>query len=69
MQVRAQLRGEADLPWEGSRLADAAKQLGVFKKAVLGLLRRDPVQRATVEDLCGACNDVVASQTTSGAPT
>ena len=66
VQVRAQLRGDAELPWEGDRFAADTRQLGVFREAVLGLLRRDPAQRATVEDLCGACTSVVTSQTTIG---
>ena len=67
MQVLAQLRGDAELPWEGDRLTDEARhQLGVFRGAVLGLLCRDPAQRASVSELCSACDNVVASQTTVG---
>lgn len=65
MQVKAQLRGAQPLPWEGSRLcAETRQQLGIFCEAVLALLRRDPTQRASMQDFCNTCNDVVMSHTT-----
>lgn len=67
VQVAAQLRGVMKLPWEAGRLTDGTlQQLGVFRQAVLGLLRRDPAQRVTVQALCAVCDNVVSSQTTVG---
>ena len=67
-QVAAQLRGEAELPWEGERLCQQTRQrLGIFCKGVLGLLQRDPAQRARMTDFCNTCNDVVMTNTTVGA--
>ena len=63
----AQLRGDAELPWEGEGLCrDTRHHLGVFYETVLGMLRRDPAQRATMSDLCAACDNVVHSSTTVG---
>lgn len=49
VQVVAQLVGEEKLPWEGKgREKEMLRNAGRFKGAVLGLLRRDPAQRARV---------------------
>lgn len=69
VQVAAQLRGDKELPWEGERLCQKTRrQLGIFCRAVLGLLHRDPAQRARMDDFCDTCNDVVMSSTTMAAP-
>lgn len=66
MQVIAQLRGFQKLPWEDGRITEGTlRQLGVFREPVLGLLRRDSAQRATPQDLCTVCEQVVMSQTTT----
>eukprot|EP00892_Ulva_mutabilis_P002163 jgi/Ulvmu1/11948/UM082_0027.1 len=66
--VKAQLLGEAPLPWEGDRLcAETRQQLGIFCHAVLGLLQRDPAKRDAMQDFCNTCNDVVMSHTTVAA--
>lgn len=63
--MAAQLRGEGELPWEGEQLCqDTRRQLGIFCRAVLGLLHREPAQRAGMSDFCDTCNDVVMSHTT-----
>ena len=66
VQVEAQLLGQAELPWEGSRLDAATMRcLGVLHDLVLGLLRRDPEQRSTMPAFCNACLAIVASATTT----
>lgn len=66
VQVSAQLRGEAALPWEGRRLCQETRRcLGIFCTAVLGLLKRDPAQRACMADFCKTCNDIVMTNTTA----
>ena len=66
VQVEAQLLGQAELPWEGSRLDTATLRcLGVLHDLVLGLLRRDPAQRSTMQTFCTDCNAIVASATTT----
>ena len=67
LQVREQLLGQAELPWEGDRL-DAAtlRCLGALRALVLALLRRDPAQRSTMREFCSGCNAIVASATTTG---
>ena len=66
VQVEAQLRGEAALPWEGDRLTPGAVlKLGSFCLPVLSLLQRDPANRGTVQSFLEACNDIVSSQTTT----
>lgn len=66
VQVRAQLRGEAPLPWEGggSLRADTRRKLGIFQQPVLALLRRDPRDRPSMAAFCDTCNDIVTSSTT-----
>ena len=69
MQVKAQLRGEAPLPWEGARLDAAVEQkLGVFRDSVLALLRRDPTQRATMQAFCSASLAIFAATTSTAVP-
>eukprot|EP00892_Ulva_mutabilis_P002164 jgi/Ulvmu1/11949/UM082_0028.1 len=66
--VKAQLLGQAPLPWEGDRLcAETRHKLGIFCSAVLGLLRREPAKRDAMQDFCNTCNDVVMSHTTVAA--
>lgn len=68
VQVRQQLRGEAELPWEGDRLApDLRRRLGTLKVPVLGMLHRDPAQRWTCEQFWRALHAVFSGQTTSDA--
>eukprot|EP00892_Ulva_mutabilis_P002848 jgi/Ulvmu1/12564/UM091_0005.1 len=63
--VRAQLRGETLLPWEGDNLrSDVRRKLGIFREPVLGLLRRNPHERASMQAFCDTCNDLVTSSTT-----
>eukprot|EP00892_Ulva_mutabilis_P003267 jgi/Ulvmu1/1311/UM011_0039.1 len=65
--VVEKLRGVQELPWEGD-LAEkdptARRRLGLFREPVLGLLHRDPAQRATLADFCRTANSVFSSPTT-----
>lgn len=66
VQVEAQLRGDVPFPWEaGSLRSDTRRQLGVFRKPVLELLRRDPAERASSQDFCAACLAIVSKSTTT----
>lgn len=65
MQVLAQLRGAALLPWEGHGLTEPTRRsLGIFHGPVLMLLRRNPRQRSSMQAFCDACNDIVHQTTT-----
>lgn len=47
------LNPDSALPWEDGRITDDDKRkLGVFGKAVLRLLQRDPHKRATARSFC-----------------
>ena len=66
-------KGRGKLPWERVPL-DAAirQQLGVFRKVVLQLLDRNPLNRPSMQDFCASCDRVfaqtqsMASSTDSG---
>ena len=57
MQVVAQLKGESQLPWEGSGAPAAALRgkLGAFKAPILSLLRRDPAERESLRHFQSLC--------------
>lgn len=57
VQVYSQLADENnELPWEEGRLsAPDRRKLGMFRKPILKLLRRDPAQRTTAREFCNEC--------------
>lgn len=57
MQIFKQLvDGKRELPWDDSRLsARDRKKLGMFRKPILKLLRRDPDARTTAREFCNEC--------------
>jgi hypothetical protein len=66
--VIAQLKGEEELPWEGSQLTqDIRRKLGIFRGPVLSLLKRDPEHRASMAYFCQACDDIFTSTVTTSA--
>ena len=58
-----QLRGEADLPWEGANLKSEERKLGRMKEPVLALLHRDPAHRMTATQFVRECNSMFAVNT------
>jgi hypothetical protein len=53
--------GEQLAPWEDADTAQALlKPLGIFKKAVLGLLKRNPQQRTTIPQFQKSCRHVLS---------
>jgi serine/threonine protein kinase len=56
-QVRDQIAGRADLPWEDpARRADSIRQLRILKRTVLACLARDPKDRPTADRLLRSWN-------------
>eukprot|EP00892_Ulva_mutabilis_P012610 jgi/Ulvmu1/9721/UM055_0060.1 len=65
-EVERQLRGDAELPWEGERLTqDMRRRLGSLKDAVLGMLCREPAARWTCEQFWRALHTVFSGHTTN----
>lgn len=64
LQILAQLLGEQDLPWEGSRAApDTMRKLRTLRSPVLALLERDPNRRLSMQQFCEACDDIFCTRT------
>jgi hypothetical protein len=63
VQVLAQLRGEAPLPWEGDRqnAIILREKLGTFKDPILSLLHRDPSCRESLRNFQSLCTRGVAA--------
>ena len=50
MQTTDMVLGKAKAPWEDPTTSkQLLRPLGIFKRAVLGLLHRDPTQRSTIQ--------------------
>eukprot|EP00892_Ulva_mutabilis_P012607 jgi/Ulvmu1/9719/UM055_0057.1 len=65
-EVQRQLRGDAELPWEGSRFTpEVRKQLGAFKTPILAMLTRDPARRSSCRQLAEALQSVFLTPTTT----
>jgi hypothetical protein len=61
MQVVAQILGEEQVPWEDPVQAKALlKRAGKLRAAILDLLKRDPAQRLSVNDLMHACSTALS---------
>ena len=60
VQVFEQLADETRaLPWDDGHLASQdRKKLGMFRKPILKLLRRDPAARATAREFCTECSNL-----------
>ena len=62
VQTMDMILGKAPAPWEDPQTARALlKPLGIFKPAVLGLLRRDPAQRDTIKTFLEASRRSLAN--------
>eukprot|EP00892_Ulva_mutabilis_P008345 jgi/Ulvmu1/5883/UM026_0003.1 len=57
MEVLRAITGNAPLPWEGrgAEMITRQRQLGILQQPVLGLLRREPEGRATIQHFHAAC--------------
>jgi hypothetical protein len=54
--------GESPAPWEDKETGRLLlRPLGVFKPAVLSLLRRDPAQRGTIQEFLDATHRCLAN--------
>ena len=62
LQTIDMILGGAAAPWEdGDAGRLLLRPLGVFKSAVLGLLRRDPAQRSTIQKFLDASRKCLAN--------
>lgn len=70
MQVISQILGEQPLPWEGAgQTASLLRQrAGRFRRAVLGLLRRNPAQRTLVPAFMQLYAGIMAASTQRDPP-
>jgi hypothetical protein len=64
VQIVSQLKGEADLPWEGQRAdPETLRKLRALRGPVLQLLARDPARRPTLKAFCNMCDDIFGTRT------
>ena len=67
MQIISQLKGEAELPWEGDRAKpDVMRKLRTLRRPVMALLDRDPTNRPTMMKFCDQCDDIFGTRTLKG---
>eukprot|EP00892_Ulva_mutabilis_P004163 jgi/Ulvmu1/2118/UM127_0003.1 len=59
-KVLAQLKGDSQLPWEGSRSSKHLQRLGMLQAPVMRLLERIPAHRASARQFHTACNKAFA---------
>lgn len=62
LQVTDQITGSfnAQLPWEcEERKPSILKELGVLADPVMAMLKRDPAERMSVAEFCGACAELL----------
>jgi hypothetical protein len=69
VQTIAMILGEKLAPWEDPETSQALlKPLGIFNKAVLGLLKRNPVERTTIPQFQRSCRRVLSHAGQSATP-
>lgn len=49
LQVKAALRGDEQLPWEGELTGEVSRRLGAMQAPVLAMLARDPSLRPSMQ--------------------
>jgi hypothetical protein len=66
LQTVAMILGEEQAPWEDETTAGSLlKPLGYFRKPVLALLSRNPLERPTMEEFRLGCRRVLVNSTTA----
>lgn len=64
VQILAQLLGDQDLPWEGTRAApDTMRKLRSLRSPIMLLLERDPARRLSMQQFCESCDDIFGTRT------
>ena len=64
LQTIAMMLGEEEAPWEAPATAPALlKKLGYFRKPVLALLDREPIERPSMAEFHQACRRVLSHTT------
>jgi hypothetical protein len=67
VQIIAQLKGEAELPWEGERAnPEVMRKLRTLRRPIMALLERDPAMRPTMLKFCDLCDDIFGTRTLKG---
>lgn len=67
MQIIAQLKGNAELPWEGERAnPETLRKLRTLRRPVMALLERDPSLRPSLMRFCDQCDDIFGTRTLKG---
>lgn len=64
VQIKQQLLGNKELPWEGDR-ADPAmlRKLRTLRTPVMACLNRDPSKRPSMQAVCDMCDDIFGTRT------
>jgi hypothetical protein len=53
VQIIAQLKGEAELPWEGERAEpEVLRKMRTLRRPIMSLLERDPEKRPSMMKFC-----------------
>jgi hypothetical protein len=67
VQIIAQLKGEADLPWEGERAdPEVLRKMRTLRRPIMSLLERDPEKRPSMAKFCDQCDDIFGTRTLKG---
>lgn len=66
LQTVDMILGRVQAPWEDPETSkQLLKPLGIFKKAVLGLIARDPAQRCSIQAFQTACRRCLSNTMTN----
>jgi hypothetical protein len=64
VQIIKQLKGDAELPWEGERGdPEVLRKLRSLRGPILSLLERDPTKRSSMTTFCEQCDDIFGTRT------